>query len=223
LNGGLALVPHGPLATLAIADVASDGGRALLFLPTDAAGLDWTPVETMDATVPRFDLRARDVVLPPGARLVSGDAARTAIAGIESEWRTMLAAETLGACEAMVEMTGAYVKDRIQFGRPVGANQAVKTRIAEMAWQTGRMRAAVYNAALHIEQASPGAELASRLAKAVAADGGGFVGTQAIHCHGGVGFTWEHDVHIYFKRAKSNELFLGDAAESFARIAEGVL
>ena len=139
------------------------------------------------------------------------------------EWRAALAAETLGASERLLEMTVAYAKEREQFGRPIGANQAVKARIAEMAATVERMRAAIYHAAVKIDDAAEDRALAVAMAKVATATPGALVASQAIHVHGGIGYTWEHDVHLYFKRIKSNELLLGDGMAHLARIADAVL
>jgi alkylation response protein AidB-like acyl-CoA dehydrogenase len=142
---------------------------------------------------------------------------------LEEEWCAALAAETLGVSERMVEIAADYAKVRVQFGRPIGTNQAVKVRIAEMATSVERMRVAAYYAALRIDEQTADRSFACSMAKAMASSLGAFVGTQAIHVHGGVGYTWEHDIHLYVKRAKANELFLGDTPTHMARIAGLVL
>jgi alkylation response protein AidB-like acyl-CoA dehydrogenase len=86
-----------------------------------------------------------------------------------------------------------------------------------------RMRAAVYHAAVKIDADAEDRSLAVAMAKAATAALGAFVGSQAIHVHGGIGYTWEHDLHLYFKRVKSNELLLGDGYDSLARVADAVL
>jgi alkylation response protein AidB-like acyl-CoA dehydrogenase len=139
------------------------------------------------------------------------------------EWRAALAAESLGAAERLLELTVAYAKERVQFGRPIGANQAVKVRIADMGAAVERMRAAVYHAAVKIDAGAEDRALAAAMAKVATAAPGAWVGSQAIHVHGGIGYTWEHDAHLYFKRLKSNELLLGDEMHHLARVADAVL
>jgi alkylation response protein AidB-like acyl-CoA dehydrogenase len=173
--------------------------------------------------VPQHDLPLDGVELERDASVFGDADAGDAIDRLLDEWRVALAAETLGAAGKLVEMSVAYAKERVQFGRPIGANQAVKTRIADMGAAVERMRAAVYHAAVKIDADAPDRALAVAMAKAATAAPGAFVGSQAIHVHGGIGFTWEHDTHFYFKRIKSNELLLGDGMASLARVADAVL
>ncbi len=99
----------------------------------------------------------------------------------------------------------------------------MKARIAEMAGAVERMRAAVYHAAVKIDAEAPDRALAVAMAKVATATPGAWVASQAIHVHGGIGYTWEHDLHLYFKRIKANELLLGDGMASLARVADAVL
>lgn len=217
LSGPLDLVPFGPFATHLLVDAQADGGeRELFVLPATAPGLTWEPVEGFDQTVRLFDLAADSVQLPAGAALGGGEGA---IRRLAFEQMAIAAADTLGCAERLLEVAVGYVKERVQFGRPVGANQAVKVRVADMGGATERMRAAVYYAALALESGSEEAELAVHMARAASAAPGAFVGTQGIHVHGGIGYTWDHDAQIYFKRLKANELLYGDTTASLARVA----
>jgi len=212
-------VPHGPLADLALIEA----GRGLILLPTDAPGMSWIELGAMDRTVRQFELCLRDVRVDQNVSLYGNADVRHTIDGLADEWRAALAAETVGACQRMLELSVEYAKERVQFGRPIGTNQAVKWRIADMGAAVERMRAAVYHAAVKIDADAEDRPLAVAMAKAATAAPGAFVGSQAIHVHGGIGYTWEHDLHIYFKRVKSNELLLGDGYDSLARVADAVL
>jgi alkylation response protein AidB-like acyl-CoA dehydrogenase len=214
-GGKHTFVPYGPHADLVLAANDSPGIELL-----DTPGLGWTDLQAMDRTVPQYELPTMNT---SGTSLFGGTGARPAIDALVGEWRVLLAAETLGACEKILELSVAYAKERVQFGRPIGANQAVKARIADMAFYVDRMRAAVYNAAVKFDADAEDRSLAAAMAKAAAGEPGAFVGSQGIHVHGGIGFTWEHDLHIYFKRVKSNELLLGDTSESLSRVADAVL
>lgn len=219
LEARYSFVPHGPLADL----VLIEAGRGLIVLPASAAGLNWTDIGAMDRTVPRYELSVSDARVDPNVSLYGNADVGHAIDGLADEWRAALAAENLGACQRMLELSVEYAKDRLQFGRPIGTNQAVKWRIADMGAAVERMRAAVYHAAVKIDAGGEDRALAVAMAKAAASAPGAFVGSQAIHVHGGIGYTWEHDLHIYFKRVKSNELLLGDSYASLARVADAVL
>jgi alkylation response protein AidB-like acyl-CoA dehydrogenase len=219
LDGTARFVPYGTLATNVIVEASVGGARTLLLIESEAPGVAWRELDVMDRTTRQYELSLGGA---EGHLLFEGDCSEE-IERLTDEWRAALAAETLGACQRMLEMTVAYAKKREQFGRPIGSNQAVKARIAEMAAQCERMRAAVYHAAVKIDGDAPDRSLAIAMAKAATATPGAFVGSQAIHVHGGIGYTWEHDLHYYFKRVKSNELLLGGELESMKRIADAVL
>jgi alkylation response protein AidB-like acyl-CoA dehydrogenase len=116
-------------------------------------------------------------------------------------------------------MTLAYVKDRKQFGVPVGSFQAVSHRCAQMLLEIEGARSLSYWAGWALDHEPETAPRAASMAKAYAADAGFRVTASAMQVHGGIGFTWEHDAHLYFKRAKSSELFLGDGAYHRERLA----
>jgi alkylation response protein AidB-like acyl-CoA dehydrogenase len=224
LDGTLRSVAYGPLADIVLVEAADPNGAPGLFVvPTGASGLSWTALSVMDRTVPRYDFVATVAVLPAGAALYPGGGGAAATRELEEEWTAVLAAESLGACERMVEIAAEYAKFRVQFGRPIGTNQAVKVRIAEMATAVERMRVAVYYAAVRIDERAADRTLACSMAKGMASGLGAYVGTQAIHVHGGIGYTWEHDIHFWVKRAKSNELLLGDTPLHMSRVADLVL
>jgi alkylation response protein AidB-like acyl-CoA dehydrogenase len=220
ISGSTSLVPHGPNADLALVEAPlAGGGRSLVLVRTDAPGTSWTELALMDRSVRYYDVTFDNV---DATSLFDGDASPV-IDALLDEWTVALAAESLGAAQRMLEMTVAYAKERVQFGRPIGANQAVKWRIADMGAAVERMRAAVYHAAVKIDANADDRGVAVAMAKAATAAPGAFVGSQAIHVHGGVGFTWEHDLHLYFKRVKSNEILLGDSDAHLARIADAIL
>jgi alkylation response protein AidB-like acyl-CoA dehydrogenase len=224
LTGEHSLVPHGPLATHVLAEARDGDGRPALFLVrTDTPGLAWTDVQYMDRSVRQFEGKFDGVTADTEALLASGEEARELVGSLLDEWRVALSAESLGACETALTMSVEYARNRVQFGRPIGSNQAVKARIAEMAAALDRLRVAVYYAAWAIDAGSAERAAAVALAKSAGAGPASWVASEAIHVHGGIGFTWEHDLHMYFKRVKSNELLLGDGTESLERLAEAVL
>jgi alkylation response protein AidB-like acyl-CoA dehydrogenase len=224
LNGKLEFVPYGPLAGTALVQAALPGGkRALLAVPTNATGIQWLDLDVMDRTVRQYEMTLEGVNVGGAASIFGNADAGPAIDTLLGEWRAALAAESLGVAEKMTELSVAYVKERVQFGKPVGSNQAVKVRIAEMGAVIDRLRSAVYYAAWAIDSNVSERKLAIAMAKAAASAPGALLGSQAIHVHGGIGFTWEYDLHLYFKRIKSNELLLGDTSASLQQIADEVL
>ena len=132
---------------------------------------------------------------------------------------TAYAAEILGASERMLEVSVDYAKVREQFGRPIGSFQAVKHRCADMLVDVEGMRSAIYYAAWAISASAPDASLAASTAKAWCSEAGPRVLASALQVHGGIGFTWEHDLHLYLKRVQLDAVVFGDAAYHRERIA----
>jgi alkylation response protein AidB-like acyl-CoA dehydrogenase len=222
--GSMPFVPYGPLAGIVLLEASMPGGgRGLFAGMTGDDDASWADQNSMDRTAPLYELTLNHALVPGGSCLFGEGDCGAAIDGLVDEWRAVLAAETLGASQRMLELSVDYAKERTQFGRAIGTNQAVKWRIADMGGAVERMRAAVYHAAVKIDADAEDRPLAVAMAKAATAAPGAFVGSQAIHVHGGIGYTWEHDLHLYFKRVKSNELLLGDGTESLARVADAVL
>jgi alkylation response protein AidB-like acyl-CoA dehydrogenase len=153
---------------------------------------------------------------PPMARLSGAGRAVDAHAAV------ILAADAPGACGRMLELTVEYVGQRVQFGVPVGSFQAVKHTAAEMLVAIEGLRAAVQYAAWAVGEGEPGAELDAWVAKARAARAATFVADKALFLHGAVGYTWEHDLQLLFKRAKSDAALFGGAAAYDERIADAL-
>jgi alkylation response protein AidB-like acyl-CoA dehydrogenase len=156
------------------------------------------------------------------ARVIAGDAGEAVEQGCPGLGRALVAvsAELVGVSERALEMTVEYVKDRKQFGVPVGAYQAVSHRCAQMLLDTERARSATAQAAWSADANPEGLAEAAAMAKAVASDAGREVTAGAIQMHGGIGFTWEADVHWLFKRAQIDSALLGGASRHRARLAE---
>jgi alkylation response protein AidB-like acyl-CoA dehydrogenase len=134
-----------------------------------------------------------------------------------------LAAESTGVAQRALEMAIEYAKDRQQFGRPIGAYQAVSHRCAQMLLETENARSAVYGAAWAADADPDSLALAASMAKAYASDAGWRVPDASIQVHGGIGFTWEHDLHFFLKRGRANAALFGDAKWHRERVADAVL
>ena len=213
-------VPFGPLAQRCLVEAELESGEAgLLWVSTDQTGVGWREVGAMDRTVRRYALTLEAVEVPGECGAGAGDA----LGELPDEWRVLLAAQTQGACARLLEMTVDYAKKREQFGRPIGANQAVKVRLALAAAAVERMLAAVYHAALKIEQGASDRGRAAAMAKLETASPGAEVATQGIHVHGALGYTWEQDVQLFAKRIKTNEILLGSDADCLERVARTIL
>ena len=197
LRGVKIAVPDAAAADVIVVTAAE--GRHFV---VDAADCEITPVETLDTT-----RRLYTVTLDgPDAVELSGDFSRAwhAIA-------VMTAAESVGVGQRAMEMAVAYAKDRTQFERPIGTYQAVSHACAQMLLEVEGARSAVLWAAWALDNEPQTAGVATHVAKAYASDCGARVTQSAIQVHGGIGFTWEHDLHFFLKRAQANAHAYGDA------------
>lgn len=198
--------------------------RTLLFLVREGApGLARTRRTALDETRTQARVELRDVE----AELLGGDGADVpgALAAVGDVAATVLAAEAVGAADRALERTVEYVCRREQFGRAIGSFQAVKHRLAEVYVQVQAARSAAYYAAWAAGAESAGfggqgAERAGGLALAQGLDALRAAASEAVQLHGGIGFTWEHEAHLYFKRASGDELLFGPAHRLRARSAE---
>ena len=134
-----------------------------------------------------------------------------------------LVAEMVGGMQRTLDITVQYAKTRKQFGKPIGSFQAVQHQCAEMYLQTESSRSAAYYAAWTLQENAPDASVAVSIAKMYSSDACRNVGNHGIQVHGGMGFTWENDLHLYYRRAKSAETMLGDATHHRERIARLVM
>jgi alkylation response protein AidB-like acyl-CoA dehydrogenase len=130
------------------------------------------------------------------------------------------AAELLGGAQRLLDLSVEYAKDRVQFDKPIGSFQAVKHRLADMLVDVEGMRSAVYYAAWCIAASHPEASVAASTAKAWCSDASKRVAGSALQVHGGIGFTWEHDVHLFLKRAQLDQLAFGDAVVHRTRLTQ---
>jgi len=197
----------------------ADGDPSLFVVPAEAVGLERRLLPTMDMTRKQAEIVLRQVHLPSSARLgLSGSGDRT-LARTLDRAKVALAAEQVGGAQRCLDMSVDYAKTRVQFGRPIGSFQAIKHKLADMFVLVESARSASYYAAwvaAHNEEELPAA---AALAKAYCSDAYFHVAAECIQIHGGVGFTWEHDAHLFFKRAKSSETLFGDAAFHRAVVA----
>ncbi|HET8611864.1 MAG TPA: acyl-CoA dehydrogenase [Sphingomonas sp.] len=201
LSGVIDFVPHGGVSDLFV--IGSDVGAWLI--RADAPGLSIQRPVTMDQTRPLARLALADT---PAEALPDCRAALTAARA--AGW-VCLAAEALGGAQATLDRTVAYSKERVQFSRPIGSFQAYKHRLADMMVEIEQARSAVYWAACAVDEGSAEAPLALHAAKSFAADTYSRCAGDMIQLHGGIGFTWEHDAHLFFKRARSIRTLLGDS------------
>ncbi|MCF4166668.1 acyl-CoA/acyl-ACP dehydrogenase [Zavarzinia compransoris] len=222
LDGVLRHVPDGARADLILVAAELDGRTALFAVDGAAPGLTREGLASMDQTRRPAELRFEAAILPASS-LVSADAG-TALATALDRAAAMTAAHAVGAAEQCLEMTVEYTKGRVQFGRPVAGFQAVKHQCADMALAVETARSAAYWAACVADDMGHNGDgtelaLAASGAKAWCSRAYFDCAATAIQLHGGVGFTWEYDVHLYFKNARAIEAVLGDPASHRERVA----
>jgi alkylation response protein AidB-like acyl-CoA dehydrogenase len=214
---------------LLVAARTSGKGITLFAIETKRAGLSITPLKTMDSTRRLSEVKFEGV--KAGAADVVGavgDGWKT-LSEIIDKGKVMIAAEMMGGAQKVLDMTVEYAKVRVQFGRPIGSFQAVQHKCANMMIDVEGAKSAVYyaawavsNVAWPVRDGVGEAQLAAALAKAAASDAYRRVSADGIQVHGGIGFTWDHDLHLYFKRAKSSEFTFGDATYNRELVAQGI-
>jgi alkylation response protein AidB-like acyl-CoA dehydrogenase len=174
----------------------------------DASGLTRTPLSTMDQTRKQARLDFSGVAATPLGEPGSGWAA---LSKTLDQAAVALANEMVGGAQKVLEMSVEYAKVRVQFGRPIGSFQAIKHKCADMLLEVESGKSAAYYASWAAAEDNDELPVVASLAKAYCSDAYFHAAAENIQIHGGIGFTWEHDAHLYFKRAKSSEILLGDA------------
>ena len=224
LRGKKSYVLDGHTADLLIVAARSEQskdveGVSLFLVPSDAEGVRRAWLPTMDQTRRLAAIELGDVAVPTDALL--GEEGR----GWELCQRTLdlariaLAAEQVGAAEMCLEMSVDYAKVRKQFGRPIGSFQAIKHKCADMLMMIESARSAAFYASALAAQGDSDLEEAASSAKAFCSDTFFHCAAENIQIHGGIGFTWEHPAHMYFKRAKATEVLFGDPSSHRERVA----
>jgi alkylation response protein AidB-like acyl-CoA dehydrogenase len=204
------------------APFAVDAGDADLLLLERDGELHAVPRDGFTATAVRSDDGARRLFTVE-ARTDASTRIDASPAEAMDRGAAAVAAVLNGIASKMLDMTLSYVKEREQFGRPVGTFQAVKHKLASAYVRIESARAAAWYAAFAIGSGQPDRSLAASTAKVVAAESEAIANAEALQCHAGIGFTWEHDLHLWMKRGKALEASFGTAAEHRARVAEHVL
>jgi alkylation response protein AidB-like acyl-CoA dehydrogenase len=197
------------------------GDEGLGAFLVEGRGLAATPRPVIDPTLPLADLALEGVVVPAGRALVPPGAPglAEALERAGQEATVALAASTVGACRVVFERTVDYAKVREQYGRPIGSFQALKHRMADMYLAVERATALCYFAALTIAEEDPRRAEAASMAKAAAGECQALVVQDGLQLHGGIGVTWENDLHFPVKRAITGDTLYGNAVHHRARLA----
>jgi alkylation response protein AidB-like acyl-CoA dehydrogenase len=220
ISGTKSYVLDGHTADLLIVAARTEVGVSLFLVPGDAAGLTRTLLDTMDATRKQAEVVLESVHVASDALVGEEGEGWSTIDQIMQTAAVALAVESVGGAQKCLDMAVEYAKDRQQFGRPIGSFQAIKHKCADMLVAVESAKAAAYYAAWAVSEANDEVALVAPLAKAYCTEAFYHCAQENIQIHGGIGFTWEHDAHLYFKRAKSNELLYGKPSEHRKVLAE---
>lgn len=216
LTGAKMFVPDAAEAAFLLAAARDHGELGVYRIAKDAPGLEIIPLKSIDLTRRLYEVRFQST---PAERIAQGPVAAEAIARALRIATLALTAEMAGGMARVLELTVEYAKARKQFETPIGKFQAVQHMCADMYLWSESTKSAVYYAAYALDKNLPEADAALSVAKVYAADAYREIGNRGIQVHGGMGFTWENDVHLYYRRAKASETMLGDNVYHRERLA----
>ena len=209
----------GPIASLIPAGARTPEGGSLFAVDGDAPGRGRTPLSPMDQTRKQ-------------AKLDFDNTPATLIGAAGSGWDTLrtmlqlavvaLASEQMGGAQECLDSAVQYAKDRVQFGRPIGSFQAIKHKLADMLLEVESGKSAAYYSSWCAAEMNDELTSVSSLAKSYCSEAYFHTTAENIQIHGGIGFTWEHPAHLYFKRAKSSELLFGDPTYHRELLAQAI-
>ena len=224
LNGTKSFVLDGHSADLLVVAARQADGEgpeaiSLFIVPGEAGGVERRRLPTMDQTRRQAEVTLRNVRVPASALIGQEGGAWDVLRKTLDRAAVAVAAEQVGGAQRCLDMAVAYAKERVQFGRPIGSFQAIKHKCADMLLRVESARSASYYAGWAVAAGEDEVPALAALAKAYCSDAFFFCAAENIQIHGGVGFTWEYDAHLYFKRAKSTETLLGDPASHRETVA----
>jgi alkylation response protein AidB-like acyl-CoA dehydrogenase len=225
LSGTKLFVPDAHTADAIVVAARTGAGKAgdgisLFLAPRQTRGLEVKLLPTMDQTRKLCEVTFDDATLGRDALLGAPGAGWGPLARVLDRATVALCAEMCGGAQKVLDMTVEYAKIRQAFGRPIGSYQGVKHRAADMLVDVENSKSITYYAAWALDEGVTEGPLAVSMAKAYVSDAYRRVAAAGIQLHGGIGFTWEHDLHLYFKRAKGSEFTFGDATYHRERVAQ---
>jgi alkylation response protein AidB-like acyl-CoA dehydrogenase len=227
LNGTKLFVHDAQNADVIVVAARTSGkgekGITLFLVDTAQQGITTTLLRTMDQTRKLCEVRFEDVLAPKSAVLGGVGKGWPLLQRLIDRAKVALCAEMCGGAQKALDMSVDYAKVREQFGRPIGSFQAIQHKCANMMIQVESAKSATYYAAWAVANDVDEAHLAACMAKAYCSDAYRMVSGEGIQIHGGIGFTWEHDMHLFFKRAKGSEVTFGDATWNRELVAQLVL
>jgi alkylation response protein AidB-like acyl-CoA dehydrogenase len=223
LNGVKLFVLDAHVADHIICAARTTEGVTLFILDRQQAGVGTRLLKTMDQTRKLCEVTLENVHVGADALLGTPGQGWELLARSVDQSKVALCAEMCGGAQQVLDMSVEYAKVREQFGRPIGSFQAIQHKCADMLVQVEGAKSATYYAAWAVSNDTLDAALAAAMAKAYCSDAYRKVSSEGIQIHGGIGFTWEHDMHIYFKRAKGSEVTFGDATWNRELVAQHTL
>jgi alkylation response protein AidB-like acyl-CoA dehydrogenase len=193
---------------------------ALLAVPARTAGVSIKPTPGLDQTRKLYEAAFEGVAVGAEGVLAVGEAASRALVRSMQVATVLVCADMLGTMQWILEDAVEYAKTRQQFGKPIGSFQAVQHMCADMLLWTESSRSAIYFAAWALDAEPDSAARVVSMAKVYASEAAREVANRGVQVHGGIGFTWEHDLHLYYKRSKASEILFGDAGHHRAQLAD---
>ncbi len=210
IDGEKRHVLDGHVADTLVVVARGEEGPELYLVERTSPGVTAERIETMDMTRKQATVRLEGVRVGEDARLGAPGSAGPLLARLFDRAAVALAFEQVGGAQRCMEMSVEYAQQRYQFGRPIGSFQAIKHKCADMLVAVESARSAAYYAGWAASADEDELRIVAPLAKSTCSDAYFSVAAETIQVHGGIGFTWEHDAHLYFKRAKTDELLFGD-------------
>ena len=223
LSGSKLFVADAEVAGLILVVSRAEGEPAVFMVAGDASGIGVAPTPAIDPTRKLYRVEFEDVHVSSDQVLARGDDALAALAAGTELAIVGVCAELVGGMQWVLDTSVEYAKTRQQFGRAIGTYQAVQHMCADMLLSVESARSAAYYSAWAVSVNDPEASTAVSVAKAYCSDAARQVGNSGIQVHGGFGFTWEHDLHVYYRRAKASEILFGDAIFHREQIARRVI
>ena len=220
LTGTAARVVDADAADVLLIAASGSDGVGLYAVDLTGPGVQRTPLVTMDLTRPQARIALDGA---PATLLAGPDEAERVITHALQVGSALLAVEQVGAAQHLLDLSVEYAKSRLQFGRQIGSFQAIKHKLADMMVDAEHARSTAYHAVWALADASDDPALAASIAQATCSQAFSRIAADAIQVHGGIGFTWEHQAHLYFKRAATDAALLGSAEQHRDRVAEMVL
>jgi alkylation response protein AidB-like acyl-CoA dehydrogenase len=228
ITGTKLFVPDAHIAELLVVAARTketddkSAGISLFLVEGNSPGVSTTLLKTMDQTRKQCEVVFDNVQVGRDRLLGAVDMGWPILQKVLNLATVALCAEMVGGAQRVLDLSVSYAKERVQFGRPIGSFQAIKHKCAEMMLQVESAKSAAYYAAWAVDEDVLEAPLAVSMAKAYCSDAYRNTAGEGIQVHGGIGFTWEHDMHLYFKRAKYAEFTFGDATYHRELVAQGL-